>query len=118
LLGAEDRAEQLHAPVAAIMTLHTGLESGDPCKAYADGVAPTRWLQRDPASIEPAGEPRNGGLDLVKVVEDVTHVLGLGPCIERRVGIVCLAKAQHSRVQMRGLDHGEACAAQKSTSGP
>jgi hypothetical protein len=42
LLDVEDWAEQLHAPVAAIMTLHTGLESGDPCKAHADGVAPMR----------------------------------------------------------------------------
>jgi hypothetical protein len=40
--GASDWAEQLRAPAAAIMTLHTDLESGDPCKARAVGAAPTR----------------------------------------------------------------------------
>ena len=40
--GASDWAEQLRAPAAAIMTLHTDLESGDPCKAHATGLAATR----------------------------------------------------------------------------
>lgn len=33
-------ADELRVPAAAIMTLHTDLESGDVCKAHADGVAP------------------------------------------------------------------------------
>jgi hypothetical protein len=40
LLGVEDWAEQLRTPTAAISALHADLESGEPCKSYADGAAP------------------------------------------------------------------------------
>ena len=40
LQGVEDWAEQLRTPAAAIAGLHTDLESGEPCKSYADGAAP------------------------------------------------------------------------------
>jgi hypothetical protein len=40
--GSGDWAEQLRGPAAAIMTLHTDLESGDPCKARAAGADPAR----------------------------------------------------------------------------
>ncbi|ACU72909.1 hypothetical protein Caci_4041 [Catenulispora acidiphila DSM 44928] len=40
LANTTDWAEQLRLPANAIMTLHTDLESGDPCKDHADGVAP------------------------------------------------------------------------------
>jgi hypothetical protein len=40
LLGVEDWAEQLRTPTAAVAGLHADLESGEPCKSYADGAAP------------------------------------------------------------------------------
>lgn len=40
LLGVEDWAEQLRPPAAAIMNLHTDLESGEPCKSYVGGAEP------------------------------------------------------------------------------
>lgn len=39
LIGVEDWAQQLRMPAAAIMSLHTDLESGEPCKSYAAGAA-------------------------------------------------------------------------------
>jgi hypothetical protein len=40
LASTTDWAKQLVSPANAITTLHTDLESGDPCKDHADGVAP------------------------------------------------------------------------------
>lgn len=38
--GASDWANELRMPAAAIMTLHTDLESGEVCKPHANAVAP------------------------------------------------------------------------------
>jgi hypothetical protein len=41
--GVVDWAEQLRVPAAAVMALHTDLESGEPCRtAHADSLAPSR----------------------------------------------------------------------------
>lgn len=39
LTNTTEWAEQLRMPAAAILTLHTDLESGDVCKVHADGDA-------------------------------------------------------------------------------
>lgn len=40
LHGVRDWADELRLPAAAIRSLHTDIEAGEPCRAYAESTAP------------------------------------------------------------------------------
>ena len=103
--GRPHQNAHLDPVVGQIDVLPVG--TGDPLAAeQADGAPAERVPdRRDLALVQPAAQARDGGLDLVEVVEDVPQVPGARLQEERSLGVV--PQPQRHRVEVRRLDDHE-----------